>query len=160
MSEGEFALVRQYIEEALHKVASPVKWGSMPSELDLYALLADGAARMRDEAALRQYAPLLEAMAARLPHKLYLGVAHRALGVGHALAGEYSEAAARLDRAQRLFRGLKTRWQVGRTLHEMGELALAQGDAPAARAHFTRALTAFEKMGAAPDAARTRSRMG
>src|SRR6478672_11805437 len=103
MSEGEFALVRQYVEGALLETASPVKWGSMPSELDLYALLADGAAQMRDEAALQQYAPLLEAMAARLPHKLYLGVAHRALGIAHTLAGEYSEAAARLDRALRLF---------------------------------------------------------
>jgi hypothetical protein len=56
-----------------------------------------------------------------------------------------------------LFRGLDTRWQIGRTLFELGELAAARGEAAGAREHFTLALAAFEEMKAAPDAARARA---
>ena len=138
---------------------APVKWGSMPSDLDLQAMLADGAAQMRDEAGVRQYAPQVEEMAARLDHKLYQAVAHRAWGVAHTLAGEYPEAAHRMEKGLRLFRALKTRWQIGRTLYELGELALARGDNAKARDYFSGALSDFEKMRAAPNAAQTRSRL-
>lgn len=155
MAEGEFALVRQHLEIALSKSAAWV------GEHDLYAMLADAAAQQRDEAALRQYAPLAEDAAARYDHKLYQAIAHRAWGVAHQLAGRsaYAEAETRLQQALALFRGLNARWQIGRTLFELGELAAARDEAAAAREHLSLALAAFEEMKAAPDAARTRARL-
>lgn len=148
MAEGEFALVRQHLEIALSKSAAWV------GEHDLYAMLADAAAQQCDQAALHQYAPLAEEAAARYEHKLYQAIAHRAWGVAHRLKGEHAEAEARLQQALALFRGLDTRWQIGRTLFELGELARVRPDAAGAREHFSLALAAFEEMSAAPDAAR------
>src|SRR3990172_1248948 len=140
MAEGEFALVRQHLEIALGKTAAWV------GEHDLYAMLADAAAQQRDEAALRQYAPLAEEAATRYDHKLYQAIAHRAWAVAHRLAGEYAEAEARLNQALALFQELETRWQLGRTLAELGELALAQRETVSARGYFQRALDLFDSM--------------
>lgn len=157
MAEGEFALVRQHLEQALPKAAVPPGNVAPSGDHDLYALLVDTCALQRDEAALRQYAPLAEASAARYGHQLYLGIAHRAWGVAHCLVGEYVESETRFQKALEIFRGLDTGWQLGRTLYEMGELALAQNHSADARAHFTQALSAYEVMQAAPDAARVRA---
>lgn len=110
----------------------------------------------RDEAGIRQYAPQAEELAMRYGHTLYQAVAHRAWGVAHRLAGEHAEAKARLHQALDLFNSLNTRWQMGRTLFELGELA-AQTDTTKAREYFIHAVAAFEAMRAAPDAARTRA---
>ena len=158
-AEGEFALVKQHIEWAFGKWVGPVKWGSMPTDMDLYNQLVDMAAQDRDEDALRQYAARAEELATRYNHKLYLAIAHRSWGVAHTLAGEYSDAEKRLNQAMKTFRSLKTRWQIGRTLYELGELSLAQGDVKKARDHFTRALAAFEEMKAGPDVERVRGRL-
>ena len=155
MAEGEFALVRQHLEAALDRPTTLT--GAICGDHDLYAMLADVATQERDEAALRKYAPLAEESAARYQHVLYQGVAHRAWGVAHRLAGDYAEAEARLNQALELFRRLETRWQIGRTLHELAELALARADTARARDYFSRALRAFEDMKAAPDTARTRA---
>lgn len=155
MAEGESALVRQHLEAALGK---PVNTLGMPAgDHDLYALLADVCAVQRDLDGLRRYAPQAEALAARYGHILYQAIAHRAWGVAHRLASEYTQAETRLNQALELFRGLDTRWQIGRTFFELGELALAQKDSITARDHFSRALTMFDELGAAPDAARTRA---
>jgi tetratricopeptide (TPR) repeat protein len=159
MAEGEFALVRQHLEAAMRK---PVSLKSATcADHDLYAMLADAAAQQRDAAALRQYAPLAEETARRFGHKLYQAIAHRAWGVAHRLAGRsaYAEAEARLNQALALFHELDTRWQVGRTLFELGELAQAQQNIAGARDHFAHALAAFEELQANPDAARTRAAM-
>jgi len=152
MAEGEFALVRQHLEEALKQSAE------LEGDHDLYAMLADVSAQQRDLSALRQYAPLAEEAATRYGHKLYLAIAHRAWGVAHRLAGRsgYTESEARLRNALDLFSALETRWQIGRTLFELGELAAARKDAGGARDYFSRALAAFEALRAAPDAERTR----
>ena len=139
------------MEASLH---SSSEW---VSDHDIYAILVDMAVLQRDEAGIRQYTPQAEELAMRYGHTLYQAIAHRAWGVAHRLAGEYPEAEARLNQALDLFSGLNTRWQIGRTLFELGELAAAQTDAAQARDHFTRALTAFEAMHAAPDVARTRA---
>ncbi len=157
MAEGEFALVRQYMEVALTKSPSPI--GAPSGDHDFYAMLADAAAEQRDETALRKYAPLAEETATRINHKLYLAIAHRAWGVAYRLAGEYAEGERRLNLALLIFGELGTRWQSGRTLFELGELARAQGNAAAARDYFSRALVAFEEMRAIPDLARTRAAM-
>jgi tetratricopeptide (TPR) repeat protein len=120
-------------------------------------MLADAAAQQRDEAALRHYAPLAEEAARRYDHKLYQAITHRAWGVAHRLAGEHAEAEARLSQALELFRGLDTRWQIGRTLFELSELAATRGEAAMAREQLSLALAAFEEMKAAPDAARPRA---
>jgi tetratricopeptide (TPR) repeat protein len=121
-------------------------------------MLVDAAAQQRDAAALGQSAPLLEELAARYDHKLYQAIAHRARGVAHRLAGQTADAEIRLKQALELFETLNTRWQIGRTLFELGELALSTKN-ESAREYFSRALTAFEGMGALPDAARTREKI-
>jgi tetratricopeptide (TPR) repeat protein len=151
MAEGEFALVRKHLEGVLDQTAEWV------GDHDLYAMLVDAAAQQRDQVALGRYAPLAEETAARYEHTLYQGVADRAFGVARRLAREYGEAEARLEQALELFVGLGTGWQMGRTLFELGELAQARNDAAAAQDYFTRALAEFEKLGAAPDAARTQA---
>lgn len=156
-AEGEFALVRQNVEAALGTAGQPVNWGTMAHDHEMHMTLADTAVELRDAAALRKYAPLLEELAVRDGHRLYLAIAHRACGVAHRLAGEHAEAEMRLKHALELFDILETRWQAGRTLVELGELGLARSDSGAARDYFSQALAAFEDMRAAPDAARTRA---
>jgi tetratricopeptide (TPR) repeat protein len=154
MAEGEFALVRKYSEIALGKTATWI------GEHDLYAMLVDAAAQQGDAAGLEQYAPLAEELAVRYEHKLYQAIAHRAWGVAHRLAGRAVEAEERLKQALELFETLDTRWQIGRTLFELGELALRPPtENEAARGYFSRALSAFEEMGAVPDATRTREKL-
>ena len=154
MAEGEFALVRNYLEIGLNKTAEWI------GEHDIYAMLADVAAQQRDESALRKYAPLAEEFASRYEHKLYQAIADRAWGVAHRVAGQYVESQTRLNQALELFQQLDTRWQIGLTLFEMGELALSQNKNKDAHAHFSRALSTFEAMGAIPDATRTREKLG
>jgi len=159
MAEGEFALVREYIETSMHQWAMPLKWGTNPHDHDLYAILTDAAAQQRDLAAIRHYAPLAEELAVRDDHKLYRAIAHRALAVAHRLADEPAEAESRLNLALELFQPLGTRWQIGRTLFEWGELEDSRRNRASARDYFSRALIEFDAMRAAPDSARARARL-
>jgi hypothetical protein len=52
---------------------------------------------------------------------------------------------------------LGTRWQIGRTLFELGELALGLNQLTLARQHYAAALDAFEAMSAVLDATRARA---
>ena len=151
LAAGEFARVIPLLEQA---IKAPSEW--IGNHI-LYAALADAAAQQQDEAALRKYAPLAEALAQRYNHRLYQAVAHRAWGVAHRLAGEYSQAAGRLSQALILFQELDTRWQLGRTWLELGALAGAQSEPIKARDCFERALGLFEAMRAGPDADCTRA---
>jgi tetratricopeptide (TPR) repeat protein len=151
MAEGEFALVRQHLEAALPQAAEWV------GDHDLYAMLADAAAIEGDLPALHRYAPLAEETAVRYDHRLYRAIAHRAFGVAHRLAGEHSQAQARLEQALELFSKLETAWQAGRTYFELGAVARAQSDTAAATRHFTDALAEFERQGAGPDLIRTQA---
>ena len=154
MAQGEFALVRNYLEVAIGKTASWV------GEHDLYAMLADAAAQQRDTSSLLRFASLAEEFASRYDHKLYQAIAHRAWGVAHHLAGQYPEAESRLRQALELFQGLETRWQIGRTFFELGELNISRADQIVAREQFSHALEVFENIGAFPDIARVRERLG
>jgi tetratricopeptide (TPR) repeat protein len=149
MGEGEFALVRHHLEIAVSQS------GSWLGDHDMYTTLVDVAALQRDEAAIRQYAPRAEALADELGHQLYQATVHRAWGVAHRLAGEYAESQARLNQALKIFSGLSTRWQTGRTLFELGELAAARQQPVDARDYYNRALSDFNAMRAIPDGART-----
>jgi tetratricopeptide (TPR) repeat protein len=150
VAEGEFALVREILEPTL---TTPSEW---IGDHDLYAMLADVAACQGDEAAIRVYARQAEALATRYNHTLYLAIAHRAWGVAYRLAGEFEAAATRFNQSLTLFRALGTQWQLGRTLFELGKLAMAQAKVAAARTYYIDSLSAFERMGAVGDAARLR----
>lgn len=133
----------------------PVNFGTMAHDHEIYMTLADTAVELGDADALRKYARPLENLATRDNHRLYLAIAHRALGVEHRLAGEHAPAETRLRQALELFTKLGTRWQIGRTLFELGELNLTHSR-PKARQYYSQALGAFEEMDAAPNAERTR----
>ena len=122
-------------------------------------MLADAASQQRDLDAIRHYAPLAEELAVRDDHKLYRAMAHRALAVAHRLVGEYADAETRLHHALDLFQPLGTRWQIGRTLFEWGELDHARRNSASARDYFYRALSEFDSLGAAVDSANARARI-
>ncbi|MEA2575323.1 MAG: hypothetical protein QOH93_2621 [Chloroflexia bacterium] len=156
---GEFAPMREHLEAAFARSNAPLKWGSMPTELELYVLLADSAAEERDESAIREFAPILEELATRNGHALYEAVAHRAWGVAHTIAGEYTQAQVRLEQSLTLLRGMDARWQIGRALCELGELAAQRGDRPSARTYFSEALAQYEELRAVPYVERTQFRL-
>ena len=139
---------------ALALPGQPVRRGTMAHEHDVYAILADAAARQHDLDALREYAPRVEELAERDGHRLYLALAHRAWGVAARLAGDYAEAGARLKLALETFDRLGARWQIGRTQAELGELEAARAQPVLAREYFTQALAVFDDLQAAPDTAR------
>lgn len=119
-------------------------------------MLADVAVQQDDLASLLKYAPMAEELSTRHGHVLYQASAHRAWGTAHRLAGESDQAEVRLNRALQLFQSLGTRWQLGRTFYELGQLARARKDIPTARQHFRHALAEFEKMKAVPNAEQVR----
>ncbi len=120
-------------------------------------MLVDAAVQQRDRVGIEKYARPLEKGAGDLDHKLYLAIAHRARGVLHRLRSEQEEAETRLQEAADIFRGLDTRWQLGRTYLELGELAGERSEAAEAKGHYSTALTLFEEMGAVPYAGRARA---
>jgi hypothetical protein len=154
-AQGEFALVKQNLEHALGTAGQPVNFGTMAHDHEIYMTLTDTAVELRDVEALRKYAPELERLANRDNHRPYLAIAHRALGVGHRLAGERAEAETRLWDALTLFNKLGARWQIGRTQFELGEMHRAHSRTKA-REYFSQALGSFEEIGAAPNIERTR----
>jgi len=146
------------LEIAIGTAGQPVNFGTMAHDHEVYMTLADTAVELRDADALRKYAPDLEKLASRDNHRLYLAIAHRALGVGHRLAGEQAAAETRLRQALELFTKLGARWQIGRTLVELGELNLdGSQNETKAREYFAQALGSFEEIQAKPDAERTRA---
>lgn len=151
MAAGEFAPARQNLKIAL-KTSS--EW---IGDHDLYAMLVDVAVRRRNESDIRQYAPQAEALATHYGHELYLAIVQRAWGVAHRLAGDSAAANASLNQALDIFSQLKTRWQMGRTLFELGELAVTQVNTAEARDFFSRAIELFEEMQATSDVSRTRA---
>lgn len=156
-AQGEFALVREELERALELPGQPVKRGTMAHRHIIYMMLADAAVQAREVDSLPRYASLLEELAVQDDHKPYLAVAHRTWGVAHRLSAEYVEAHTRLHAALELFEERQAHWQIGRTLVEIAELALAQADKDGARGHYERALMAFEAIRAMPDVAGTRA---
>lgn len=151
MAEGEFALVRQILEAA---VDLPAEW---IGDHDMYVMLADVAASQQDLAGIQKYAPQAEVLAERYRHELYQAITNRAWGVAHRLNEDYVDSEAKLTKALELFGKLNTRWQAGRTLFELGELAHARNKSAEAQRWFTEALSAFEEMNAQIDLKRTRT---
>ncbi len=155
MAEGEFALMQQHLDAAFK--IDLARGAASGSSHRYYALLVDAAAQQRDPVLLGKYAALAEETATSIDHKLHMAIAHRAWGVAHTLAAEYSQAEARFKKALEIFTSYPAPWQIGRTLFEMGELACTQSDKEQARDYYSRALTAFEELHAAPYAALSRA---
>ena len=145
MAEGEFADVRNHLEEALSHSAEWV------GDHDLYAMLAEAAVGVENLEVLKKYAPLAEETAVRYGHNLYQAIANRSWGVAHRLAGEFSQAEERLNRALASFQGMGTHWQVGRTFVELGQLAHARGELALAGDFFRKALVEFSSLAASND---------
>ena len=156
LAEGEFALVRNHLEQAIRTPTDPVRWGSGMTDVDFHILCAEAATETRDAAGLAEHAPLAEEGARRLGHRLYSGVAHRAHGVALLLEGQPGASVDRHNQAVDVFVALGARWQLGRTLVARAEAHVSAGDLAAARADYARALEAFEAVGAAPAAAQVR----
>ncbi|UCD98147.1 MAG: tetratricopeptide repeat protein [Chloroflexota bacterium] len=131
----------------------------MAHEHIVYMMLVDSAVRARDEAAIRKFIPQLEELVFRDDHKPYLAVVHRAWGVAHRLAGEYAAASERLQSALEIFEMLNTRWQIARTLFELGELSGANGATEKATEYYARARDLFEQLGARPDIDRLENKL-
>jgi tetratricopeptide (TPR) repeat protein len=127
----------------------------MAHDHEIYMILADTAMELRDIDSIHKYASPLEKLASRDNHGLYLAIAQRAIGVGHRLAGEHEEAQDHLRQALGRFTKVGARWQIGRTLFELGELQSARSNEKA-REYYSQALGAFEEMQAVPHAERTR----
>ena len=81
---------------------------------------------------------------------------HAAQGILHRLENQYELAQQQLLQAASLFKGLDTRWQLGRTHFELGDLATARSRPAQAKQHYATALELFEEMGAVPDARRAK----
>ena len=157
LAEGEFALVREHLGQAIRTPTDPVRWGSGMTDLDFRILCAEAAAQMRDAAGLAKHVPLAEEGARRLRHRLYLGVAQRAQGVALLLAGLPGAAIDSHGQAADIFLALGTRWQLGRTLMARAEAQASAGDLPAARADWSQAAELLDALGAVPDARRARN---
>lgn len=159
LAEGEFALVRSHLEQAIRTPTDPVRWGSGMTDLDFHILCAEAAAQARDADGLAEHAPLAEEGARRLGHRLYSGVAHRAHAVALLLGDQPGGAIDRYSQAVEVFATLGTRWQLGRSLAGRAEAHASTGNPASARADYARALEAFEAVGAAPAAAQVRQNL-
>jgi tetratricopeptide (TPR) repeat protein len=126
----------------------------------VYMMMADSAVQAGEVDAIQRNATKLEELALQDDHLPYLAVAWRALGVSHRLVGETVEAVDRLNKALEIFVKLEAGWQIGRTYHELGEVARSVSEVGRAGEYFNHALSAFESMNAIPDIERTRAALG
>lgn len=150
-AQGEFARVKEKLENAIDKEGQPVNWGTMAHDHDVYMLLVEAALQSGDVLGLKKFVPELEQLARRDNHRLYLGIALRARGVLNQLEGDLESAQACLQKALDIFRTLDSRWQCGRTCFVLGKLSSVRGDGTLAGALFSEALSYFDELGAAPD---------
>jgi len=122
----------------------------------VYMMLVDTGASARDVEAIEKYSPLLEELAIRDDHQPYLAISRRARGVAHRLKLEFDQAEKYLLQALDFFESADMPWQQGRTLFELGELALQQKNTKVSQERYTQALEIFDRILAKPDADRTK----
>jgi len=147
MGQGEFALVKEHLTNAIRK--PPIGWNPV-GDHEIYVSMADIAATLRDESLLSTYAAQSDEISLSLGHTLYHAVTLRALGILDWLHHDYPQAETRLRESCLLFQQLGTRWQIGRTLFDLGEMSTELGKMGEAKEYFSQALSAFEVMGARP----------
>lgn len=156
-AQGEFAQVKSKLEPALTLSGQPVKRGTMAHKHIVYMMLVDSAVIARDIATILKFAPLLEKLAIEDDHQPYLAVCHRAFGVAHRLSEEYEQAEIRLQKALGIFESMGAKWQCGRTLFEMGELAVQRGQNELATELFNNAMKKYEDLNAIPEIEKIRA---
>lgn len=149
-AEGEFAQVKQHIEEALK--TPPL----FLTDRVLLLSLVDVAGEHAKIETLIKYVPMVEEDLNDTNHPLHKAIYSRAAGVLHTLQGDYQQAEEKLGQALEEFQGLGALWQIGRTHHELGQLDIAQKNPSQAKEHFSDALKAFEKIRAVPAIERTK----
>jgi nucleotide-binding universal stress UspA family protein len=152
MAEGEFALVREHLEQADRVSNDPVRWGSAVTEMDFNVLYADAAAQARDAEALQRFVPRAEDEAEHFGHRLYLAIARRARGVQALLEDRPGDAVRFQDEALAVFEQLGTRYQMGLTLGERARAFSALDEQARARADWSQAVELLEAQGARPAA--------
>ncbi len=158
-ASGEFARVSEMMETAREQPGQPVKRGTMAHDHDVMMQLTEAAAQRRDLAGLQKYAPILEALAERDEHSLYLAIAYRGMGIAQRMSGEFGEAERYMGRSLEILQRLHAPWQLGRTYFELGELYREMNKPEAANTNYAAALDSFEALRAGPDIERTRLAM-
>lgn len=136
-------------------VRDPAKWGSGPSDLDMLALEVEVAELRGETSDLEALAAQLQAAAGQVGHGLYQGLAERALGLAKGSRGDGAAGQEFAQAAQRLS-AFGADWLLGRTLAAWARTARQAGDRSEAKAKFTDAIQAFERVGAGPAAAEIR----
>ena len=155
-AEGEFAQVKKRLETGLGLSGQPVKRGTMAHLHIVYMMLVDSAAAAGDGETIAKYVPLLEELAIRDDHQPYLAISRRARGVAYRLKLEFDQAEKYLLQALEFFESAGMSWQQGRTLYELGKLALQQKNTKESQERFTQALEIFNRIAAKPDTERTK----
>ena len=102
----------------------------------------------------------LDAIATGIASSAMLADAAAAEGAIHLAAGEASEAADVLRRAADLFREVDAPYETARARARYGQALAELGDEEGSRLELLAALTIFDDLGAAPDAAAVRGRLG
>jgi len=148
-AEGEFAQVKQFLDEGLSRITE------INPDMVFYSLLVDTAVLEEDAKNLKEYTPRLLDQANQNGHKLFKAVALRSLAVADRLDGKYKPAQNQLEEAEAIFQDMETNWQLGRTYYEFGQLMVAQDNPAEAKKQFEKAVHCFESIGALPDAERT-----
>lgn len=119
----------------------------------------DIAVEQQDLAALQFYLPKAEELSLHYGHKLDQGIARRARGVMCMISGESDLAFRYLEESLLIFKEFGMNWQAGRSLRELGRLALMRGDLDTADRFFLEAISLFEIQNARPDMERTKNLM-
>lgn len=145
MAEGEFAEAQIYLEKAANII------GQWVGDHDIYAMLADTAARQRDFNGLEKYAPLADQTSQQYNHRLYRGISKRAIGVLATLKNDLERAEQHLTEASEIFLELGTNWQRARTEESLGFLKARQGEIYQAKTCYNHAIQIFEDLQAIPD---------
>lgn len=144
MGQGEFAQAREHLMAAIEKPS--IGWNPV-GDHEVSVLLADIGAMHRDIPLLAAYALQADEISLSLDHHLYHAIALRALGILDWLNGESAQAAARLTESCRIFQQIDTRWQLGRTLSDLGEVSAGLGRSEEAESYFARSRNILEDMG-------------
>lgn len=155
-AEGEFAQVKNRLERALALSGQPVKRGTMAHLHIVYMMLVDTAAIAEDAETILKYAPMLEELATRDRHEPYLAISMRARGIAYKLNQEFEQAENYFQQALTIFEKLGMSWQKGRTLYELGNLALRKGETGLSQEWYLRAQEVFAALDADPELQKTK----
>lgn len=126
-------------------------------DMILYSILVDTAVIEEDLEKLNEHTPWLENQAKRHGHKLFEAITLRAQAVANRLGHNHKQAVKQLKEAEVIFLAMDTKWQIGRTYYEFGNLYASQDNKAEAERYFEQAIECFELIDALPDAESTKA---